>query len=104
MLCSPSIGNLAPALPSRYVLNWGTPHMNTNTEKMIHGVHATSTFPCTRAAPPVPVVGCRAPGGTASLLLSAGEVQMTLGFQTLRKPTRQAMETIEPSTSTSHGP
>ena len=79
----------------------GRPQTNTNTDKITHGVQAriSAARSCVTSG-----AGGLASWALMSLPLSAGDVQISLGCQTRKNSTRQAIDTIAAMMSTSSGP
>ena len=68
---------------------------------MIHGISESQICALVGFAPAG--AGGAIVAAESSWLRSAGEVQIVSGFQTCRKPTRQAIDTSEAMMSTNHG-
>ncbi|MNN08079.1 hypothetical protein D3C81_1209230 [compost metagenome] len=100
-------GSIAGRVSNRFLKFW-VPQAKTNTVRMIHGIHArlTAFFESLENA----AVGSALFSYSASIFesstrpVSAAEVCTVAGFQTFRKPVRQAMEISAAITSTSIGP
>ncbi|MOA24280.1 hypothetical protein D3C78_1449530 [compost metagenome] len=100
-------GSMAGRVSKVFLKPW-VPQMNTKTVRMSHGIHARITAGFASLAKVA--VGTGFSSCSASIFeLStrpdrAAEVCTVAGFQTLRKPVRQAMEISAAITSTSIGP
>src|SRR5688500_13134306 len=101
MLCRPGIGSLAMKIPSKNALNWGVPQTNTNTDRMIQGVHALIT-----AGREVTSTGCSCGSSTTSLDDQSRGVSVMgcAGRQIRKKSARHSMDEMAATMSTSQGP
>jgi hypothetical protein len=100
-LFKPSIGNLGAEIALSQVLICGSPHRNTSTLRIAHGVHAFTIW--ARVNPwrtaPASASACDTVAPSRDVL-----VHTFFGCQILRNSASAAIEQIAAITSTSHGP
>src|SRR4029453_1721552 len=100
-LFQPAMGNLGAEIALSQFLICGSPHRNTSTLRIAHGVPALMTWarvnPWRTAPPSAPACDIAAPSRHVL-------VHTFFGCQILRNSASAAIEQIAAITSTSHGP